>query len=75
MANKPFVGDEPRTDLVPIRQAYFSREFWSKWGRMSERDRAAYLLGWSQELDLAVKRCEESIEQIEERIACLEDQS
>ena len=73
MANKPFIANEPRTDLVPIRQAYFGRDFWLRWDRMSEQDRAAYLLGWSLELELAVRRCGESVERIEERVTQLEE--
>lgn len=59
---------EPQTNLVPIRQSYFSRSFWAFWDRLRERPKAAYVLGWIAELESTVRALSERIGRIEEQL-------
>ena len=68
MKSRLEIPDTPRADLVPIRQAYFSREFWDMWDRMGERGRHASLLGWIAELESAIRRMQRRIDRIDEHL-------
>jgi len=57
---------EPKANLVPIRQAYFPRQFWEQWDQMMDPQRAAYTLGWIAELENVIRRMEHRVDQLEE---------
>lgn len=63
---KDMETSEPRTNLVLIRQSYFSRSFWKFWEGLRERPKAAYLLGWITELESAVRALSERVRRVEE---------
>lgn len=68
MKSRLEIPDIPRADLVPIRQAYFSREFWEMWDRMEERGRHASLLGWIAELESTIRSMQRKIDLIDEQL-------
>ena len=43
-------------NIVPIRKAYFSKEFWDRWDRMTIEERSAFVLGWLAEHDLEIRK-------------------
>jgi hypothetical protein len=64
MPNNLEIPTQPQVNLVPIRSAYFSGEFWTMWDRLMDKDRAAYTLGWIAELESAVQRMERRVRRL-----------
>ena len=59
---------EQQTDLIPIRMAFFSRQFWTFWDQLMDREKAAYALGWISELEMAIRRMSERVDRIENHL-------
>jgi len=59
---------EPQTNIIPIRSAYFSSEFWKMWDQLMDRQKAAYILGWIAELELVIRRMSDQIRRIEDYV-------
>lgn len=59
---------EQQTNIIPIRQAYFSPGFWLYWDQLADRQKAAYVLGWISELEMASRRTLERIRRIEDQL-------
>jgi hypothetical protein len=57
---------EPTTNLIPIRQTYFSQEFWRMWDEMMDQHKAAYVLGWIAELENVIRGMGRRIQRLEE---------
>jgi hypothetical protein len=59
---------EQQTNIIPIRQSYFNRRFWTFWSHLKERQKAAYILGWISELETAIRRLSERVRRIEDHL-------
>lgn len=59
---------EQPTNIIPIRQAYFSPQFWKEWDQLMDRQKAAYILGWISELELVIRRMSEHVQIINEHL-------
>lgn len=59
---------ENQLDIIPIRKAFFSPQFWDQWDRLMDRDRAAFTLGWISELELAVRGMSGQIQRINDHL-------
>ena len=66
MPNNLEIPSRPQVNLVPIRSAYFSSDFWTMWDQLMEKDKAAYTLGWIAELENVIRRMERRIGRLEE---------
>ncbi len=63
---QPIDIPQEQTNLVPIRHAYFSKEFWDRWDKLSDRQKAAFLLGWVAELEAAIRKMSEQLNYLRE---------
>jgi hypothetical protein len=63
-----FKNTELSVNLIPIRQAYFSQEFWRMWDEMLDQDKAAYALGWIAELENVIRGMGRRIQRLEEAV-------
>jgi hypothetical protein len=61
-------ASEPQTNIIPIRAAYFSSEFWRMWDQLMDRQKAAYILGWIAELELVIRRMSKQVRTIEDHM-------
>lgn len=59
---------EPQTNIIPVREAFFSAQFWSMWDRLMDREKAAYTLGWIAELEQAIRRMSDEIRRIHDHL-------
>ncbi len=59
---------EQQMNIIPIRMALFSPQFWNLWDQLMDRERAAYTLGWIAELEMAIRRMSEQLRRIEDHL-------
>jgi len=59
---------ETWTNVIPIRKTYFPKAFWDFWDRLDDRQKAAYILGWISELEMAGRRTSEQVQRINDHL-------
>jgi len=55
---------KPEKKFIPIRLAYFSGPFWEQWGRLAQREREVYILGWLARIEKLVSGLEEKVAEL-----------